>query len=220
MRISEVAKLTGLNVSNIRFYEKKGLLAPGRDEESRYRDYTEKDVEQLKKIILFRKMDIPIETIYLMESGEASLTSVLKRQEAELLTKREMLQGSIDLCQRMMEEQNPETIDIDYYLNYVKEEEQQGRLFGEVEELLEDWADFSGLMPFRGDPYVGKFLRNTWVMRALTLICIIGWIGIPLWEISRVSQVRSVPAVSFLLWWLLWLAASILAFRQFRKGRK
>lgn len=28
MRISEAAKITGLSVSNIRFYEKKGLLSP------------------------------------------------------------------------------------------------------------------------------------------------------------------------------------------------
>ena len=34
MRISEVAKLTGLADSNIRFYEKKGLLAPQRETDS------------------------------------------------------------------------------------------------------------------------------------------------------------------------------------------
>ena len=28
MKISEAAKLTGLNVSSIRFYERKGLLMP------------------------------------------------------------------------------------------------------------------------------------------------------------------------------------------------
>ena len=30
MRISEAANLTGLNISNIRFYERKGLLKPVR----------------------------------------------------------------------------------------------------------------------------------------------------------------------------------------------
>ena len=38
MRIGEVAKRTGLNVSNVRFYERKGLLAPVREEESNYRE--------------------------------------------------------------------------------------------------------------------------------------------------------------------------------------
>ena len=60
MRISEVAGLTGLNVSNIRFYERKGLLTPVREEESRYRDYTEEDVRRIKRILLYRKMGIPV----------------------------------------------------------------------------------------------------------------------------------------------------------------
>ena len=45
MRISEVSKLTGLSVSNIRFYGKKGLLAPVREEDSKYRDYSEENVQ-------------------------------------------------------------------------------------------------------------------------------------------------------------------------------
>ena len=57
MRISEAAKITGLSVSNIRFYEKKGLLAPVREEESKYRDYAKEDIAQLKRIILYRKMN-------------------------------------------------------------------------------------------------------------------------------------------------------------------
>ena len=41
MKISEAAKLTGLNVSSIRFYERKGLLMPQREDGSKYRDYTD-----------------------------------------------------------------------------------------------------------------------------------------------------------------------------------
>ena len=35
MKIGEAAKETGLSISNIRFYEKKGLLEPEREAESR-----------------------------------------------------------------------------------------------------------------------------------------------------------------------------------------
>ena len=40
MRIGEIARRTGLNISNIRFYERKGLLCPDREDDSKYRDYT------------------------------------------------------------------------------------------------------------------------------------------------------------------------------------
>ena len=44
MRIGEIAQLTGLSVSNIRFYEKKGLIGPQREDGSKYRNYTEDDL--------------------------------------------------------------------------------------------------------------------------------------------------------------------------------
>ena len=74
MKIGEVGKETGLSASNIRFYEKKGLLCPKRREESQYREYGPEDVRRLKEIMLFRKLGISVESIYLMyqEIGRAS----------------------------------------------------------------------------------------------------------------------------------------------------
>lgn len=80
MRIGELARLTGLNVSNIRFYERKGLLCPNREDGSKYRDYTEADVLRLKEILLYRKMGISIETIYLLINGQAFMHSPHWRQ--------------------------------------------------------------------------------------------------------------------------------------------
>lgn len=39
MKIGEVANETGLGISNIRFYEKKGLLAPARKEDFQLKRY-------------------------------------------------------------------------------------------------------------------------------------------------------------------------------------
>ena len=50
MKINEVEKLLGIPMATIRFYEKEGLLVPQRNENS-YREYSEKDVQLLKKII-------------------------------------------------------------------------------------------------------------------------------------------------------------------------
>ena len=97
MRIGEVAELTGLNISNIRFYERKGLLLPVREKESKYRNYTQEDVSRIKKILLYRKMGIAVETIYLLLEGEADLKIVLERQRQELAAQMENLQGAMDL---------------------------------------------------------------------------------------------------------------------------
>ena len=49
MTIKETEKSTGLSRSNIRFYEKEGLIAPARTEGNGYRDYSEADIENIKK---------------------------------------------------------------------------------------------------------------------------------------------------------------------------
>lgn len=217
MKISEAAKLTGLSTSNIRFYEKKGLLAPVREMESQYRDYSMEDIEQLKRIILYRKMNISIETIYLLQKGVLSMEEVLKRQEEELLAQRDMLQGSIDLCRKIRKERNPDHMEVDYYLNYVSEEEARGRRFAEIEELLEDFARFSKIEAFWGDPYVGRFFRNLKIRKMTTLILLLICFFIPV--ISVIFKYIERDAVSAAVWifWGVWYVGLITAFIYFRK---
>ena len=49
MKINQVEQLAGITKGNIRFYEKEGLLTPGRNSENGYREYTEADVIWLNK---------------------------------------------------------------------------------------------------------------------------------------------------------------------------
>ncbi len=63
MRIKEVEDLVGITKKNIRFYEKEGLLTPGRELENSYRDYSDDDVKRLRVIKLLRKLDMPISAI-------------------------------------------------------------------------------------------------------------------------------------------------------------
>ena len=97
MKIGEVGKETGLSASNIRFYEKKGLLCPKRREESQYREYGPEDVRRLKEIMLFRKLGISVESIYLMYQGQADYDGLLLRQEEELSEQMEILKGALEL---------------------------------------------------------------------------------------------------------------------------
>ena len=44
MKIKEVEALVGIKKTNIRFYEREGLLNPDRSEENNYREYSEEDM--------------------------------------------------------------------------------------------------------------------------------------------------------------------------------
>ena len=95
MRIGEIAEKTGLSISNIRFYEKKGLIGPDREKESKYRNYTEEDLERLKQIVLLRKMDFPIEVISNILGKRITIEDAIEQQLTELENKKNAIQGSI-----------------------------------------------------------------------------------------------------------------------------
>ncbi len=222
MRISEAAELTGLSISNIRFYEKKGLIEPAREVESKYRDYTDEDVARLKQIVFYRKMDLPLERIDSLIKNEISLEEVLKEQMQELVIKQQMLQGSIDLCQKVLDDHAKEPFDIDYYLNYVKEEEAKGTKFAEVEEFLTELASFSHYdrMWLIGDPYVGRFFANTWVNRIVIVLLGAFWIIIPIIGIvDAVADEEAFRPVSLLLW-VFWTIVFVVSFMRFRRSGK
>ena len=60
MKIKDVEERTGLSRSNVRFYEKEKLIEPSRNESNGYRDYSENDVENIKKIAYLRTLGISI----------------------------------------------------------------------------------------------------------------------------------------------------------------
>jgi len=79
MKIQELEHKTGLERPSIRFYEKEGLLNPKRLENG-YREYSQEDVELLKKIKLLRRLGMSIEKIRQLQQGSADLNAAIAAQ--------------------------------------------------------------------------------------------------------------------------------------------
>lgn len=81
---NEVQDKTNLSRKAIEYYEEKGIIHPKKLENG-YRDYSDEDVEVLKKISLLRKLGLSISEIALyLDSKEEALASILRRKEHEL----------------------------------------------------------------------------------------------------------------------------------------
>ena len=80
MTIKEVEDRTGLTRSNIRFYEKEKLIEPSRNDKNGYRDYSEKDVENIIKIAYLRTLEISIEDIRNIVSDKVPLAETIKNK--------------------------------------------------------------------------------------------------------------------------------------------
>ena len=139
MKIKEIEERTGLARANIRFYESKGLVHPER-QGNNHRDYSEEDVETLRKIILLRRLDMSIEDIQAILNGELALQDAVQQTKQALQERLEQLQGSLELCDIMQErEESIETLSVDTYDELIRQREQQGKKFRDVMgDILED----------------------------------------------------------------------------------
>lgn len=222
MRIGEIAKRTGLNISNIRFYERKGLLTPKREQDSQYRDYTEEDVLRVKTILLYRKMGIPIDTVYLLLNDQVNPKDVLQRQQGALQEEITNLNGSLRLCQMLLKEDSHklDSEQIDAYLNYVYTEEEKNVKFAYIAELMEDISVYTRDVAFQGEPFWYWMQQHRW---SASLFSVLFWgILITCPVIHIVKVMRGETALNI---WLLGMCVIIIGiyaggFVKFRKINK
>lgn len=127
MRIKEVEDLVGITRKNIRFYEKEGLLAPDREQENSYRDYSDTDVRRLRIIKLLRKLDMPISSISDVLDGRISLREALHLQSLMLEEQRCGIVNAQRVCRMIAEDDAKlDTIDTEHYLNEILHAEETG----------------------------------------------------------------------------------------------
>lgn len=130
MKINEVEQLVGITKRNIRFYEKEGLLSPGRNLENGYRDYDEGDVDALRKIKLLRKLAVPMEEIRSMQQGVLTLTDGVRRHVIQLERERDNLATTQRICEALVEEgAQLAGLDAQRYLLEMEQMEQEGTRF-------------------------------------------------------------------------------------------
>lgn len=133
MKINQVEQLAGITKGNIRFYEKEGLLTPGRNSENGYREYDEADVIWLKKIRLLRMLDVPIEEILKLKAGEITLRQAMDTHETGLEQRRTDLSAMQEICARIRDSHcDLDTLDADAVLAHMEHKEQEGTRFMNV----------------------------------------------------------------------------------------
>lgn len=103
MKISEVAKLTGITVRTLHYYDEIGLLKPSRITDSGYRLYTAQDLERLQQILFFRELDFSLSDIRrILENPGFDREAALGNHRELLLRKRSRIDGLISLVDKTL----------------------------------------------------------------------------------------------------------------------
>lgn len=97
MQIKEFAKLTGVTVRTLHYYDEIGLLKPSSvDEQNGYRFYDECCLERMQEILFYRELDFPLKEIQaILSSPEYDKNTALKGQKRLLMLKKERLERLI-----------------------------------------------------------------------------------------------------------------------------
>ena len=103
--IREVTEITGITVNALRYYDSKGLLHPtvrnpgGRKEWL----YDDEAVRRAKKILLLRRIGIPVESIaFVLEKVDSMDESLLKIRLDELREKRKAIDEQISVASMLL----------------------------------------------------------------------------------------------------------------------
>lgn len=103
MNIREVEAKTGLKKANIRYYEQEGLLAPKRNKQNNYREYSSEEIEILERVKFLRMLGVSIEDIRRFQKKECTIAELMGQREKELQEERKQVEELQKICQIVKE---------------------------------------------------------------------------------------------------------------------
>jgi len=96
--VCEVAKLTGISVRTLHYYDEIGLLPPSETTDAGYRLYDDTALERLQQILFFRELDLPLKDIAkIMGNPSFDKRKALNHHRELLLLKRKRLDDLLRL---------------------------------------------------------------------------------------------------------------------------
>jgi putative AdoMet-dependent methyltransferase len=107
MRIKDIAGKLNISARAIRFYEQKGLISPRKQEENRYRLFTEEDAWRLQTIIALREVGMSVKEIKkildeINEGERKNISYYLELQRAAIFAKWVELKQMITTIDQMI----------------------------------------------------------------------------------------------------------------------
>ena len=100
--ISQVAKLTGVSIRTLQYYDEIELLKPSELTAAGYRMYDDDALQTLQQILFFKELEFPLKEIkQILEKPYFDRVSAFKKQKELLLLKRDRLDRLIQLLEHL-----------------------------------------------------------------------------------------------------------------------
>jgi len=114
-KVGDLAKLTGLTVRALRFYDQIGLFSPSEHSDSGHRLYNEADIKQLHQIISLKDLGLSLEEIQSVLKGHKYTPSDIVNIQMERIRKdliaQQKLLAELERVAELMNRQEPPSVD-------------------------------------------------------------------------------------------------------------
>jgi MerR family transcriptional regulator, thiopeptide resistance regulator len=114
-KVGELAKLTGLTVRTLRFYDGIGLFSPSAFSESGHRLYSEADIARLHQIQALKELNLSLDEVRaVLSGGEYSPADIVAQQMArvkETIRVQRKLLGELEHVSSLMQEKEGLSVD-------------------------------------------------------------------------------------------------------------
>ena len=155
MKISEVAKLSGVTVRTLHYYDEIELLKPSETTEAGYRMYSSEDLERLQQILFFRELDFPLNEIKeIMLNPNYDKNEALNKHKEFLIEKRKRIDGLITLIDKTIKGDN--NMSFKEFDNSKIEENKRKY----AEEVKKRWGNTDAYKEY--EKKTGSYDKNSW----------------------------------------------------------
>ena len=155
MKISEVAKLSGVTVRTLHYYDEIGLLKPSKTTEAGYRMYSIEDLEKLQQILFFRELDFPLNEIKeIMINPKYDKIEALNKHKKLLIEKRKRIDGLVTLIDKTIKGDN--NMSFKEFDNSKIEENKRKY----AEEVKKRWGNTDAYKEY--EKKTGSYDKNSW----------------------------------------------------------
>jgi DNA-binding transcriptional MerR regulator len=101
--VGQVAELFGVTVRTLHHYDEIGLLVPSERSRAGYRLYTDGDLARLQQVVVYRRLELPLEEIATLLDGEEDAVDHLRRQRATVMSRLDELRELVSAIDRALE---------------------------------------------------------------------------------------------------------------------
>ena len=146
MHINEFAKLAGVSVRTLHYYDEIGLLKPAEvDQQNGYRFYDENSILRMQEILFYRELDFSLKSIIeILSSPDYDKEKALAEQKKLLILKKERLErliSAIDCAEKGETIMNAfDNTEFENYKNEVKEKWGKTEAYNEYTEKTKGYS--------------------------------------------------------------------------------